>query len=63
MSSTMVDLSCEGIPARGAGASSSENAGMSNERVVKTHPAGRLRFPPLWQSSEGKPALRRGRKA
>jgi len=38
---------------RHAGASSSENAGMSNEIVVKTHNAESLRVPPLCQSSEG----------
>ena len=44
---------CEGRPARAAGAASSENAGMSNEIRVKTAGAESLRFPPLWQSSEG----------
>lgn len=38
---------------RDAGAASSENAGMSNERMVKTHSAENLRVPPLCQSSEG----------
>ncbi len=38
---------------RHAGAASSENAGMSNERMVRTHPAESLRVPPLCQSSEG----------
>ena len=43
---------------RFAGAVSSENAELSNERMVKTHPAGSLRVPPLCQSTEGKPTLR-----
>jgi len=53
MSSQLCDLSCEGRVVRHAGAASRENSGMSNERMVKTHSAGRLRVPPLCQSSEG----------
>ena len=44
---------CEGRLARATGASSRENVGMSNEKVVRTHLAGSLRVPPLCQSSEG----------
>jgi len=46
-------LGCEGRPVRAVGAASSENAGLSNERMVKTHPAESLRVPPQCQSSEG----------
>ena len=49
----MVDLGCEGGPVRAAGAASSENAGLSNERDVKTIPAECLRVPPQRQSTEG----------
>ena len=38
---------------RDTGALSSENAGMSNEKVVKTHFAESLRVPPPCQSAEG----------
>ena len=45
--------STEGSDASPAGAASSENAGMSNERRVKTPSVGSLRVPPLCQSTEG----------
>jgi len=38
---------------RAAGASSRENAGMSNESPVKTWTAESLRVPPPCQSAEG----------
>jgi len=53
MSPSMEGYGCEGISVRNAGAASSENVGTSNERMVKTHPAVRLRVPPHCQSSEG----------
>lgn len=53
LSENVFEYSCEDRSARTIGASSSENAGMSNEKVVKTHLAESLRVPPLCQSSEG----------
>ena len=44
---------CEGRPVRATGAASSENAGLSNEKVVKTYLAENPRVPPQRQSTEG----------
>ena len=46
-----------------AGATTSENAGMSSEKRVKTSFAVSLRVPTQGQSASGESSLSRGRKA
>jgi hypothetical protein len=50
----------EGISARGVGAYTSENAGMSSERGARTPSAERLRVPTEGQSASGESGLSRG---
>jgi hypothetical protein len=53
----------EGTAVSSAGLSTSEDAGMSSEKCVRTTFAVSLRFPTQGQSASGESSLSRGRKA